>query len=59
MDFWRILIFLMIVISVFSAWKGYRRKLDKAEGEEEIRHAFVPFLLMIILFLIAIAVFIF
>ena len=59
MDFWRILIFLMIVISVFSAWKGFRRKLEKAEGEEEIRHAFVPFLLMIILFLIAIAVFIF
>lgn len=59
MDFWRILIFLMILYSVFSAWKGFRKKLKKAEGEEEIWHAFVPFLLMIILFLIAIAVFIF
>lgn len=49
----------MIVISVFSAWKGFRRKLEKAEGGEEIRDAFASFLLIIILFLIAIAVFIF
>ncbi len=49
----------MIVISVYSAWKDFRRKFEKGEGEEEIRHAFVPFLLMIIMFLIAIAVFVF
>lgn len=59
MDFWRILIFFMIVYSVFSAWKGFRKKLEKAKGEEEMRHAFVSFLVMIILFLIAIAVFVF
>jgi hypothetical protein len=49
----------MILISTFSVWKDYRKKVEKAEGEKEIRNAFVPFLLMIFLFILAIAVFIF
>ena len=59
LDFWGILAFLMILICTFSAWKVFRRKFEKAEGEDEIRNAIVPFLLMIIVLIIAIAVFIF
>ncbi|QBP43203.1 hypothetical protein E2636_18805 (plasmid) [Paenisporosarcina antarctica] len=59
MDFWRILIVLAIVFSLFSAWKDYRKKVDKAEVEEEKRQAGVSFLLKIFLLILVIAVFIF
>ncbi|MER1957231.1 MAG: hypothetical protein ABS942_07620 [Solibacillus sp.] len=49
----------VIIMSIvfISSWIGYRKKVKKAENEEEIRSAFVPFLLVGILFLISIAVF--
>ncbi|WP_166669615.1 hypothetical protein [Paenisporosarcina antarctica] len=59
LDFWRILIVLAIVFSLFSAWKDYRKKVDKAEVEEEKRQAGVSFLLKIFLLILVIAVFIF
>jgi len=59
LDFWPKLIFLLFVISFFSSWKNFRKKIKEAEGEEEMRNAVVPFLLVIFLFMIAIAVFIF
>ncbi len=50
--------YVMIVSIVFiSSWIGYRKKVKKAENEEEIRSAFVPFLLVGFLFLISLAVF--
>ncbi|MBU8907523.1 hypothetical protein [Desertibacillus haloalkaliphilus] len=42
-----VLLFL-ILIGGYSGWKDYRRKLKKAEGEEEIRQAIVPLILLII-----------
>ncbi|WP_249872778.1 hypothetical protein [Oceanobacillus saliphilus] len=59
MNFGMSLLFLMTLISVFFAWKDCRKKVKKAEGEEEIRNVFVPFLLTIFLFILAIVVFIF
>ncbi|WP_341323675.1 hypothetical protein NSQ62_09460 [Solibacillus sp. FSL H8-0523] len=49
----------VIIMSIvfISSWIGYRKKVKKAENEEEIRSAFVPFLLVGILFLISTAVF--
>ncbi|WP_088103054.1 zf-HC2 domain-containing protein [Halalkalibacter urbisdiaboli] len=40
------------VISLFFDWRKYRKNVEKAKGEEEIRQKFVPFLMSIILFLI-------
>jgi len=49
----------VIIISMvtFISWIDYRKKVKKAESEEEIRKAFVPFLLVIVLFVISISVF--
>lgn len=46
---------LVLVVS-FSGWKDLRRKLEKAEGEEEIRQAIVPLILVmlpVVLFIIS------
>ena len=59
MDFLRALIFLLISISFYSAWKNYRKKVNEAVGEEEMREAFVPFLMITFIFLIAIVTFVF
>jgi hypothetical protein len=49
----------VIIISVvtFISWIDYRKKVKKAESEEEIRKAFVPFLLVILLFATSISMF--
>ena len=51
--------FLLISISFYSAWKNYRKKVNEAVGEEEMREAFVPFLMITFIFLIVIVTFVF
>ncbi|WP_313894453.1 hypothetical protein [Psychrobacillus sp.] len=48
---------IIISIVLIISWIEFRKKLKKAEGEEEIRRAFVPFLLVVVLFVISIIVF--
>ena len=48
---------IIISIVLISSWIDYRKKVKKAENEEDIRKAFVPFLLVVVLFIISIAVF--
>jgi len=48
---------IIISIVLISSWIDYRKKVKKAENEEDIRKAFVPFLLVVVLFLMSIAVF--
>ena len=48
---------IIISIVLISSWIDYRKKVRKAENEEDIRKAFVPFLLVVVLFLMSIAVF--
>lgn len=46
----------LIVVGGFSGWNDYRRKLKKAEGEEEIQQAIVPLILLmlfVVLFIIS------
>jgi len=43
---------------LISSWIRYRKKVKKAENEEDIRKAFVPFLLVVMLFIISISVFV-
>lgn len=59
MDFWRIFIFLIILISTFSVWKDFSKKFEKSEGAEARKNTVVLFLLKIFLLILAIAVFIF
>ena len=40
-----LLFIVMISVSTLFHWKDYRKKMTKAETEEEIRKAFVPFFL--------------
>ena len=48
---------IIISIVLISSWIDYRNKVKKADNEEDIRKAFVPFLLVVVLFIISIAVF--
>ena len=48
---------IIILIVLISSWIDYRNKVKKADNEEDIRKAFVPFLLVVVLFIISIAVF--
>ena len=48
---------ILILIATILSWIDYRKKFKKAEGEEEIRRAFVPFLLMMIIFVLSILTF--
>jgi len=48
---------IIISIVLISSWIDYRKKVKKAENEEEIRKAFVPFLLVVVLFVVSISVF--
>ncbi|MFJ7973697.1 hypothetical protein [Psychrobacillus sp. NPDC096389] len=48
---------MLILIATILSWIDYRKKFNKAKGEEEIRSALVPFLLMIIIFVISIITF--
>ena len=49
----------VIIISIvtFISWIDYKKKVKKAESEEEIRKALVPFLLVMILFATSISMF--
>ena len=51
----KIFIFILITITTLFSWFKYRKEIKIAESNEEIRHAFVRFMLMLILFLILIA----
>lgn len=53
------LFLVLLIISLFFDWRKYRKNVEKAKGEEEIRQKFVPFLLSIILFLIFLVTLIF
>ena len=48
---------IIILIVLISSWIDYRNKVKKADNEEDKRKAFVPFLLVVVLFIISIAVF--
>lgn len=48
---------IIISIVLISSWIDYRKKVKKAENEEDIRRAFVPFLLVVVLFVVSISVF--
>jgi len=48
---------IIILIVLISSWIDYRNKVKKADNEEDIRKEFVPFLLVVVLFIISIAVF--
>ncbi|WP_154676000.1 hypothetical protein [Bacillus dakarensis] len=48
----KIFILILLIISLFFDWKKFRKNVKDANGEEEIRQEFVPFLLSIILFVI-------
>lgn len=52
-------ILILIIISTIGSVIDFRKEMKKANKEEEIRRAFVRFLLSIILFGMAIIVFIF
>lgn len=54
----QIILLLMLIIGTFSVWKDFKKKAEDAEGLEEIRNAFVPFLLMIFLAVIGLLSFI-
>jgi len=49
----------VIIISIvtFISWIDYKKKIKKAENEEEIRKELVPFLLVMILFATSISMF--
>jgi heme/copper-type cytochrome/quinol oxidase subunit 2 len=48
---------ILVSIVTFISWIDYRKKAKKAESEEEIRKALVPFILVMVLFLTSISVF--
>lgn len=54
-DYMKIFIFILMTIATLFSWFKYRKEIKKAESNEEIRHALVRFMLMLILFLIFIA----
>lgn len=47
----------IVLIALVSSWIEYRKKVKKAENEEDMRKAFVPFLLVMVLFIVSISVF--
>ncbi|WP_394188903.1 hypothetical protein [Paenisporosarcina quisquiliarum] len=49
----------VIIVSIvtFISWIDYKKKVKKAENEEEIRKALVPFLLVLLLFATSISMF--
>ncbi|MGA3676065.1 hypothetical protein ACPCXF_13375 [Lysinibacillus agricola] len=51
-DYMKIFIFILITITTLSSWFKFRKEIKIAESNEEIRHAFVRFMLMLFLFLI-------
>lgn len=51
----KIYIFILITIATIYSWFKYRKEMKIAESNEEIRHTFVRFMVMLILFLIFIA----
>ncbi|MGE7694699.1 hypothetical protein ACQKNC_11350 [Lysinibacillus sp. NPDC094177] len=48
---------ILISIVLIGSWIDCRKKIKKAENSEEIRKAFVPFLLVVILFVVSISLF--
>lgn len=46
------LFLILLIITLFFDWKKYRKNVENAKGEEEIRQIFVPFLMSIILFVL-------
>lgn len=48
----KIFIFILLTITTLCSWFKYRKEIKIAESNEEIRHAFVRFMLMLFLFLI-------
>ena len=40
-----------------SSWIDFRKKVKKAENEEAVRKAFVPFLFVMVLFIVSISLF--
>lgn len=46
------LILTLFTISMVFDWRKYRKNVEQAKGEDEIRQIFVSFLLSIILFII-------
>ncbi|MGE7672830.1 hypothetical protein ACQKMV_04465 [Lysinibacillus sp. NPDC094403] len=48
---------IIISIVLIGSWIGCRKKIKKAENSEEIRKAFVPFLLVVVLFVVSISLF--
>ncbi|MBO0589447.1 hypothetical protein [Sporosarcina sp. E16_8] len=48
---------ILVSIVMIIGWINYRKKVKKAESEEDIRKALVPLLLVIVLFVISILVF--
>lgn len=48
---------IIVTIVLISSWIDYRKKIKKANNEEDKRKPFVLLLLAVVLFLISIAVF--
>ncbi|MGY3188016.1 heme/copper-type cytochrome/quinol oxidase subunit 2 [Lysinibacillus sp. TE18511] len=48
----KIFIFILITITTLFSWFKFRKEIKIAESNEEIRQAFVRFMLMLFLFLI-------
>ncbi|MFC6039537.1 hypothetical protein ACFPYN_08880 [Paenisporosarcina macmurdoensis] len=48
---------IIVSIATIISWIDYKKKVKKAESEEEIRKALVPFILVMVLFLISISMF--
>lgn len=48
---------IIVSIATIISWSDYRNKVKKAESEEEIRKALVPFILIMVLFLTSISMF--
>lgn len=57
--FQQLLFVILIFIFTVHSWFDYRREIQKAKGEQEIRNVVVRFLLAIILFIISILVLLF
>jgi hypothetical protein len=51
---WEFAIVFIIFVVVMLDWFEMRNKLRRAETEEEIRKAIMPFVLMLLLFVIAV-----
>jgi Na+/H+ antiporter NhaC len=47
-----ILFVFAVFFTFFLCWKDYKKKVKKAQGEEEIRKVLMPFLLILFLFIL-------